>query len=169
MEFTIDDLHYYSYPIPCVEELGGGDPGARGDMITLFNVVIVTVKRSAVHRILQRKLLNLHSLLFAHGAVSRRLAPLTVEGIHRAVRGEFESLARWSEPPTPACTPGDAPPLPSRSGQNALFSLYGMVTDIHDSCSSSGEHTVTGEYFLEQLRPLVASHYCRVSEPALRR
>ena len=84
LELTIDDLHYYSYPIPCINEEndasgGNSNSGSGGgtnhsnhssssiqyqnhsNIISLFNVIIVTVKRSALLNILQRRLLQLHS------------------------------------------------------------------------------------------------------------
>ena len=52
MELTIDDLHYISFPCPCSDELStdaGGE--TTTDVITLFNVVIATVRESAMKRV----------------------------------------------------------------------------------------------------------------------
>lgn len=64
LELVIDDLHYYSYPTPCSDELSytGGGAGKEGgresvpdstDVITLFNVVIATVRQGAIDRALK--------------------------------------------------------------------------------------------------------------------
>lgn len=52
MELTIDDLHYISFPCPCSDELStdvGGE--TTTDVITLFNVVIATVRESAMKKV----------------------------------------------------------------------------------------------------------------------
>lgn len=68
LELTIDDLHYYSYPIPCNNEendgiagSGSGASSSGSTIISLFNVIIVTVKKSALLNILQKRLLQLHN------------------------------------------------------------------------------------------------------------
>ena len=47
---TVDDLHYISFPCPCAEDLAG-DPGIQSTTatITLFNVVIITIRASALN------------------------------------------------------------------------------------------------------------------------
>ena len=169
MEFTIDDLHYYSYPLPCVEDHNSNDIAVKQDIITLFNVIIITVKRSAVLRILQRKLLNLHTLLFTNSNIMKKLTVYNIEYIHQCIHQEFQLLSNMcdyqhlpymSSPPTTA-------PFPSRSGYNSLHTIYGLISDIYDT--QSVRTTVTAEYFMDQLKPLVTDHYCKVSDEVLRR
>ena len=55
-ELTIDDVHYISYPCPCVEKgeenTIDSNLSSNSDVITLFNVVIATVRESAMKRVL---------------------------------------------------------------------------------------------------------------------
>lgn len=56
-ELTIDDVHYISYPCPCVEKgeensIEYNNLSSNNDVITLFNVVIATVRESAMKRVL---------------------------------------------------------------------------------------------------------------------
>lgn len=60
LELSIDDLHYISYPCPCSDELKERallHPSYQAnniDVITLFNVIIVTVRDSALKRVLMQ-------------------------------------------------------------------------------------------------------------------
>jgi hypothetical protein len=52
LELTIDDLHYISFPCPCSDELSADTSSQTAtDVITLFNVVIATVRDSAIKRL----------------------------------------------------------------------------------------------------------------------
>ena len=55
LELTIDDLHYVSFPCPCSDELSSDSSVATStDVITLFNVVIATVRESTMKAILAK-------------------------------------------------------------------------------------------------------------------
>lgn len=52
LELTIDDLHYISFPCPCSDELSTDTSiQTTTDVITLFNVVIATVRESAMRKL----------------------------------------------------------------------------------------------------------------------
>lgn len=52
MELTIDDLRYISFPCPCSDELSTDTSSQTAtDVITLFNVVIATVRDSAIKKL----------------------------------------------------------------------------------------------------------------------
>ena len=52
LELTIDDLHYISFPCPCSDELSTDTSvQTTTDVITLFNVVIATVRESAMKKL----------------------------------------------------------------------------------------------------------------------
>jgi len=55
LELTIDDLHYISFPCPCSDELSSDSSSPTGtDVITLFNVVIATLRESTVKALLAK-------------------------------------------------------------------------------------------------------------------
>lgn len=56
---TIDDLQYVSFPCSCAEELSQelGGSGSSTDVITLFNVVVATVRESAMRKLRDRRLI----------------------------------------------------------------------------------------------------------------
>ena len=55
LELTIDDLHYVSFPCPCSDELSSDSSVATStDVITLFNVVIATVRESTMKALLAK-------------------------------------------------------------------------------------------------------------------
>ena len=55
LELTIDDLHYVSFPCPCSDELSSDSSVSTStDVITLFNVVIATVRESTMKALLAK-------------------------------------------------------------------------------------------------------------------
>ena len=55
LELTIDDLHYISFPCPCSDELSSDSSlPTSTDVITLFNVVIATVRESSMKALLAK-------------------------------------------------------------------------------------------------------------------
>eukprot|EP00596_Hydrurales_sp_CCMP1899_P003461 CAMPEP_0119037084 /NCGR_PEP_ID=MMETSP1177-20130426/5198_1 /TAXON_ID=2985 /ORGANISM="Ochromonas sp, Strain CCMP1899" /LENGTH=873 /DNA_ID=CAMNT_0006997833 /DNA_START=22 /DNA_END=2640 /DNA_ORIENTATION=+ len=52
LELTIDDLHYISFPCPCSDELSTDTSiQTATDVISLFNIVVVTVRESAMKKL----------------------------------------------------------------------------------------------------------------------
>ena len=51
LELYIDDLHYISYPTSCTEEISISSESSSAYVITMFNVVVATVRQSAWHKI----------------------------------------------------------------------------------------------------------------------
>ena len=56
-ELIIDELQYISFPCPCSEELSS-DISTTTDSITLFNVVVVAVRESAMNKLREKRLLQ---------------------------------------------------------------------------------------------------------------
>lgn len=50
LEIIIDDLHYISYPTPCSEELSDIADSSGTNVISLFNIVIASVRESSLRR-----------------------------------------------------------------------------------------------------------------------
>lgn len=85
LELAIDDLVYISYPCPCSDELSSDTSLQSGtDVITLFNVVIATVRQSALQRLQAKQLKN-------------------IPDMHRYIDGDGECNAIYS------CRPGVDP------------------------------------------------------------
>jgi hypothetical protein len=210
LEFVIDDLHYFSYPVPCTEEAsvegsaaggignpvrnsssGSGAGGSKSDIISLFNVVIVTIKRSALVRVLQLKLLNLQALIGtavdggARGArvdmglpgVGAILGGGGLRGAGAGVAGALESLnAEIVHELARLRCPDSVDLGAGRSGANPLNDLLGVLPQQHGGAGAGAaasplSASAAGQlaFYAAQLDQLVAEHHSRVAEPTLRR
>jgi len=217
LEFIIDDLHYFSYPVPCTEEspgagagagegasvvtggagpgnptratsTGSGSGGSKSDIISLFNVVIVTIKRSALVRILQLKLLNLQALIgssVAAGARGASVAGTAVGGLHGAgVGGALGSLNAEIVQELARLRSGGSVSVSlstDKSGVNPLNAVLGVLPQQHGAALGTAPGVAGGgagvsasaaaalAFYRGQFDQLVAEHHSHVAEPLLRR
>jgi len=58
LEISIDDIHYISYPCPCIDDTNStevsGNTSAMADVISLFNVIIAVVEEDALKKVLDQ-------------------------------------------------------------------------------------------------------------------
>lgn len=58
LELSIDDIHYISYPCPCIDDINTAElynnTSTVADVISLFNVIIAVVEEDALNRVLDQ-------------------------------------------------------------------------------------------------------------------